>query len=127
VDFPIPEGISGITSWKELRNFFKKVPKPATPEVLIPPELLYPWASPKPEDIEYLLEDDPKVTINQEKIKKIIRSCLDQPRMIPTLTDFLLTQTNTKMACVGNSIDDINKCHRNKKKLTSYKYELIPQ
>jgi len=126
-DFPIPEGILNIRSWKDLRVFLLRTGKPGTPEILLPPELLYPWESPIPEDIEYLEEPYAGHDINIERIRKIIQSKLVQPKVIPTKTDFMLSQTNTKMAVEASSIHEVEYKHEKKKKLTNYKYSVISQ
>jgi len=126
-EFPIPGGIQGIDSWKKLRSYLKQAGSPATPEVIIPPELLYPWASEKPKDIEYLEEPFAEPDIDMDLMNEIIRSKLNPPKKIPTMTDFILSQTNTKMSVVANTAEEVNKLHKQKKKLTDYKYRLIPE
>jgi hypothetical protein len=126
-EFPFPDGIYKITTWRELRDFLKKAGNPATPELILPPELLYPWESPIPEDIEYLEEQHAEPDINMDTMIEIIESKLKPPQKIPTMTDFILSQTNTKMSVRGNTIAQVKKLHGQKKKLTDYKYRLIPE
>jgi hypothetical protein len=126
-DFPIKEGILGITSWLQLREFLHSVGRIATPEILIPPELSYPWASPKPEDIEYLEGEDPDTDINVPIIKEILLELLKPDDSHITITDFILLQTNTKMAAAGNTPEELEKIHKGGGKCTVYKYSAVTE
>jgi hypothetical protein len=124
-EFPFPEGIQGISSWKAFRSFIMRTGGAATPEIIIPPELLYPWASPKPEDIEYLEQEPAVNTLDEKKMYDIIISKLKPPSMIPTTTDFILSQTNTKMAVNCASVSQVIKHAKQGKRLTDYKYMVV--
>ena len=120
--FPFPEGILGISTWKQFRRMLRKMPEPATPEILIPPELLYPWSSPRPEDIEYLLEEQSFNQLNVEMMEEIILDLLIEPKRKHTVFDFVITQTNTKSCVDAGKELEVEKLFKSGNKATTYKY-----
>jgi len=124
-DWPVDEDI-GISSWAELKELFK-LHEPASPEVLLPPELLYPWASPRPEDIEYLEAEGPECTLDRGRIKDILQSILVKPRMIPTTTDFIMSQTNTKKCLGHQQAMALIQGQKPDKITTEYKYSAVTE
>jgi hypothetical protein len=132
-EFPFPEGIYNISSWTDFKVLLKERPYSFTPEIILPPELLYPWDSMRPEDVEILTEEPSVCTLDEKRMYDIILSLLTKPKKIPTPLDFVLTQTNTKKCLSSSDPAEIeNLCRDYKKKggnpltsssaATNYKY-----
>lgn len=121
-EFPVRfTSVPEVNSWPALRKFILAV-GPATPEVLIPPELLYPWESPTPTDVEYLLEEGSECKLDKSIIQKILDELIVEPKKILTTTDFVLAQTNTHRC---HKAPKAKKLEALGKSAMSYKYETI--
>jgi hypothetical protein len=89
-EFPVELHSIKMSSWSDLRTFLNKNDhKAATPEVLLPPVLLYPWVSPAPEDIEQLEEDSLKCKLDRTRIRDILSDIIKPPTKQVTMTDFV--------------------------------------
>jgi hypothetical protein len=113
-----------FTSWKTLKRFINLAVNPKTPEVLLPPELLFPWKDKQPEGIEILEEDhDPSLKIEHHIVEKIIEDMMHEPTSIPTKVDFLVEQTNTKKCCRFNNLSKVlEEFKKAKPRYTDFKY-----
>jgi len=125
---PWQEGfqLSNIDSWKKLKTFFTKI-KIFNPEVLMPPELLFPWIGERPCDVEILNSDvDSECKLDINIIKKILNDVIKPSTYVTTWLDFASTQTTTnKCLDVKNYNDFYKKSTNDKSKLSQFKYVSI--
>jgi len=113
------------TSWKTFKQYLLLC-QPKTVEVILPPELLFPWEDNLPDAIEILEEDhDPTPKINMEIFDAVLNDLMKEPSRLYTDVDFLTEQINTKKCCNAGSVSDLLNKVKKKKKITSYKYEAI--
>jgi len=126
IDFPFPtEFKEFFCDWKSFKKFLI-LANPKTPEVILPPALLFPWVDPLPQAIEILEEDhDPTPKINLEIFENIIKDLMHEPTNIYTDVDFLSEQVNTRKCCNCNDDQDLLRKVKKEEKITSYKYEAI--
>jgi hypothetical protein len=94
-DFPIRMKSISPSTWHTVKTICATSTS-ATPEVIIPPELLYPFSSPEPEDIEYLEQDPAPNKLDVAIIKEILAEIIQPPSHIATTIDFVASQTNCK-------------------------------
>lgn len=114
-------------SWDDFRQFWQSCPKSFTPEVMLPPELLYPWRDKLPEALDILEEYPPPVCkLDQKEISEILDGLLTKPTMIPTMVDFVLAQTNTKVSACHRTLSAALKAAKGGRRVTNYKYITIP-
>jgi hypothetical protein len=121
-DFPVPLLNGKINSWKSFRQAIG-LRKPATPEILIPGELLYPWLDEKPSDIEYLEDEYRPESIDKDSFREILGSLLIAPKRIPKMCDFVVSQTNTKRIHTCSNLRELRK--KGKKAAMAYKYQAV--
>jgi hypothetical protein len=120
-EFPTPLIDGKINDWFKLKDFLRGH-QPGTPEVLIPGELLFPWEDDLPSDIEYLEGDYPGNKLDEGIIEEIVDSLLSDPRMIPTTTDFIVSQTNCKRIHSASTSLELEKKGRD---AMGYKYSTV--
>jgi hypothetical protein len=120
-DFPIELNCLKQSSWNYLVPLLKRT-TPATPEVLIPPELLYPYLTPEPKDIEFLEDQSIPNKLDTNLMEEIIESVLEPPRKIPTMIDFVASQTNTKKIHTASTERELSE---KGKKVMEYKYKAV--
>jgi len=110
-EYPLP-GFQNLNSWSDFRAFIQNSPISFTPEVILPPELLFPWRDELPNDIAFL-EEESSCKLDKNRVRLIIRDLLSEPKKVPTELDFVLSQTNTK-SCVGTDSPSVVEQKRGK-------------
>jgi hypothetical protein len=100
---------------------------PPGPDFIIEPELLFPYDSPKPDDIEIIEEVyDDSCRLDMERIENILRKLLIKPNRVPTFYDFVTTQLGTSRALSVDTIFELISKSKRGEKVTDYKYAIIP-
>jgi len=122
-DFPVQLLDYKINSWIDLKQHLRGL-KPGTPEVLIPGELLFPWEDDLPSDIEYLEGESNPNKLDTSIIKEILDEIIGSPRMIPVMTDFVVSQTNCKRIHKASNFPDMEKMG---KKAMGFKYKTVAE
>jgi hypothetical protein len=116
------------SSWIEFKKFLKEPISIINPEIIIPPELLFPWLDEKPKALEILEEGfDPSPRLDTSIIKEILAKLIQPPKLIPTMVDFLMQQTGTNSVCTSKNIEQAKKEHAKGNKITTYKYVGVTQ
>jgi len=125
----------GAGSWLALRKLLKPRGEDITPEIIPPPELLYPWRDFTPTKIKDRYQSGnsglPSSDLDLPLVREIINECLAECRVVPTMTDFIASQCDThKVAKYDNLIDygvnSFNQC-KLEGKWTTFKYAKIPE
>jgi hypothetical protein len=108
--FSKPDSLGGCSSWYQIRKLLITKGGDMTPEVLIPPECLFPWADDKPTKIKdrYAAKSDatPTKNIDMSLMKDIIKECLVPCRVKPTMTDFVASQCDTHRVATWDKLSD---------------------
>jgi hypothetical protein len=125
-DAPPPEFSKWFgNSWITFASFLKKFSF-MTPELLIPPECLFPWKDNLPEDIEILEEYTTQEPKWSDECRQVLKRLLRKPTKEATMVDFLLAQTNTKK-CVrfGMNLKQAWSKLEKGQPLTDFKYNSV--
>jgi hypothetical protein len=129
-EFPLP-GLGGCHTWLEWKDYLRRTlffsNRPATPEVLIPPELLFPWRDALPTALEILETNDGKTehSLNEDIVNGILDELLEPVKVIETPIDFALAHTNTNKCAVQPSLEQAKLASKNGQKVTGFKYEHV--
>jgi hypothetical protein len=128
-EFPdLPYDITRIIGkdWKSFQKFLKSNPSKSV-EIIIPPELLFPWQEPEPSDIEILeSETETKCSLNFELLKECIKKILVKPQSELTDIDYLVRQTgNTNIVRTDRHPSTYKQCVEKKMSLVTKKFLAI--
>jgi hypothetical protein len=133
-------------SWYKLRKLLSPRGEDITPEIIPPPELLYPWKDFEPTKIKDRYESGndptPDKDLDMELIRSIIDECLVPCEVVPTMTDFISSQCDTHKVAKYDNIQTYKDMmyatktksqektpgdgHEDNRKWTTFKYAKIP-
>jgi hypothetical protein len=132
VDFHYLEKFLGVSSFKQFRDKVSiRTTEIPCSDFFVRGEILVPWEEDLPTAIEILEEENPSpAPMSYDEFKEIISKIIQKTSRVYTMSDFVISQTNTHKVVYEKGLSDyIEKVNKNPKKKsnTKYKYCAIPK